>query len=190
MRFWIITSRILQNHLFWDADLSQCGKRMNCLGLKTVKQVLLSGGGRRVITPGWRMDRGDGRRGAGSSQLTAFQKMTYSLQDKLDYVGMHPHPHFFYGSLCRFIQRGFKARCCSFCIASHVRRNKLTSCRGLGSLFLSQHSASNQRMRMLNWITGPLWYGHCQSQHVVSQERMMLFVLHHVLWLLVTRLAG
>lgn len=56
---------------------------MNGLGLKAVNQVLLSGGGRRGRPPdeGW------------TSQLTASQRMTDSLQDKLDYVGTPPHHH-------------------------------------------------------------------------------------------------
>lgn len=173
MRFWIITSRILQNHLFWDTDVSQCGKEWIVLALKTVKRVLLSGGGfgGGGDTSGWRMDPDN--RLWDDDILAAGQT----------WLG-------FYGCLCIcwFMQCNFTARRCSFCTAPHVHCNKRTPCRASAASFCSRQWTSNQHTGIQTVQQGC----HCflenakwQSQHIVI-TRQNIFVLHHVLRLLVT----
>lgn len=167
MRFWIITSRILQNHLFWDTDLSQCGKGWIVLALKTVKQVLLSGGGfgGGGDSPAWRMDRGE------TLQLIAFEKMTSSLQDKLDYAFM---------AFSAFADLYHTILQLDVVVFAHVHCNKRIPCRA------SAHKDTN-------CITGlSLFYGQCQvtkSAQSIARENG-IFVFYHVLWLMVTSLAS
>lgn len=160
MRFWIIASRILQSHLFWGDDLSQCGKGWIVLALKWLNRYFLVAAGGREHP---RMMDGFG----GSSQLTGFQKMTYSTQDKLDYVGMAT-----FADLSNAI---LKLDVVVFALHQMWTATNWHPAGHRPPLFEPAPGIQSSH-KDENWKPGPFFYGHCQSKRVVSQERMFCTV--------------
>lgn len=155
MRFWIISSRILQNHLFWHTKLSQCGKGWIVLALKRLNRYFWVAVGRREQP---RMK--DGSRGERHSWLR-FRRWHTPCRTNLIMLVCPPQsttPPFIYACLCWFIQSNLDV--VVFALRNVCTTKNWLPARPRQPLFepaLSIQSAHKDA----NWITGLLFYGHC-----------------------------